>query len=383
MTGFFYRQPVPIDFGFGKRQQLTEILKQMHLKRGLLISAPSMVRSGIAQELVEQSEGRLVAIFSDVQPNPTVASTDACAGALRGNHCSFAVALGGGSIMDCAKVACFTAQMPYSSADYLSKKRSITKPGIPLIAMPTTSGTASEVTNASVLTDTERNIKSLIASNFIYPVYALVDPQLTLTCPPQVTAASGLDVIAHSLEAYYGKKHQPITDLAAERAATLAFQFLLKAYHDPGNKEAREGMSEASVTAGLAFGNTQTAAAHACSYPLTQDYGIPHGEACALTLPSFWRINSEQGPEAERLNAFSRRLGFKHALDLADRIDFMKQEMGMRTSLEEVGVKSDADLEKLVANSFAPNMKNNPVEMTENSLKAMYQTLKKDPQYKA
>ncbi|RYL92500.1 iron-containing alcohol dehydrogenase family protein [Sporolactobacillus sp. THM7-4] len=376
MDHFYYRQPVPIDFGIGKRDKLPEILERMNLKRGILISAPSMVRSGIAHDIVKQSDGRIVAVFSDIQPNPTVINTDDCAKAIRVNQCEFAVALGGGSIMDCAKAACFVAGTPYSAAAFLAKERPITKPGIPLIAMPTTSGTASEVTTASVLTDTERGVKALIASDYFYPVYALIDPELTISCPPQVTAASGLDVLAHSLEAYYGKKHQPLTDMAAERAASLVFKYLLTAYHEPENREARSKMSEASVTAGLAFNLTQTAAAHACSYPLTQDYGIPHGEACAFTLPSFWRINSSVGPESERLNAFSRRLGFVDADDLADRIDLMKQEMGLRTTLEEAGVLTEDELDDLVSHCFAPNIRNNPAEMTKEGLKKIFVQLR-------
>lgn len=375
MEAFFYKQPVPIDFGAGKLEKLPQILKQFDMKRGILISAPSMVRQGIAQDVVKQSEGRIVAVFSDIQPNPTVANTDACADSIREHQCEFAVALGGGSIMDCAKVACFVAGTAYKTADFFFKKRPISQPGIPLIAVPTTSGTASEVTTVSVLTDTDKGIKAPLSSDFFYPVYALVDPELTVSCPPHVTASSGLDVLAHSLEAYYGKKHQPFTDMSAERAATLVFQNLLTAFHEPENKEARANMSLASVTAGTAFNLTQTAAAHACSYPLTQDHHIPHGEACAFTLPSFWRLNSESGPESERLNAFSRRLGFKDSEDLACRIDEMKKEMGMRTTLDEIGVKTESELDKLVANSFSPNMSNNPVTMTAESLKKVYAKL--------
>jgi len=376
MENFFYVQPVPIDFGVGKLNTLPDILKGSNLKNGILISAPSMVRNGIAQKIIDQSEGRITTLFSDIQPNPTVHNTDACADMIREHQCEFAIALGGGSIIDCAKVACFVAKTPYPTADFFSRKRSINKPGIPMIAIPTTSGTASEITTVSVLTDTENDIKAPIGSDYFYPMYALVDPELTVTCPPAVTATSGIDVLAHSLEAYYGKKHQPLTDLAAERAASLVFEYLLTAYHEPDNLEARAKMSEASVTAGMAFNLTQTAAAHACSYPLTQDFDIPHGEACAFTLPSFWKLNSQSGPEAERLHAFSQRLGFKDAEELADRIDEMKREMGLRTTLEEVGVKTEDDLNHLVANSFAPNMTNNPVTITKESLKTLYSGLK-------
>ncbi|AEP00165.1 iron-containing alcohol dehydrogenase family protein [Weizmannia coagulans] len=375
MEDFFYKQPVPIDFGAGKIRKLPEIIKQTGGKKGILISAPSMLRQGIAQDIMKEAGGALTAVFSSIQQNPTVKNTDDCARMLREEGADFAVAIGGGSVLDCAKAAACIAQTPYSASAFLAKAQTLVQPGIPLIAIPTTSGTASEVTNVSVLTDTKKGIKALISSDFLYPAYALVDPELTLSCPKHVTASSGLDVLAHSLEAYYGKKHQPYTDMAAERAAALVFEYLLPAYHEPGNLQARAKMSEASVTAGLAFNMTQTAAAHACSYPLTQEFGIAHGEACAFTLPSFWRLNSVEGPESGRLEAFSRCLGFKDADALAGRIDEMKKEMGLITTLEEAGIETEADLDRLVAASFAPNMQNSPVNITKDKLKVMYSRL--------
>ncbi|WP_102692311.1 iron-containing alcohol dehydrogenase family protein [Rummeliibacillus pycnus] len=374
MENFYYEQPVPIDFGVGKIKELPSILEKFKAQNILLISAPSMVRNGMAQKIMDAAKGKIKAIFSDIQPNPTVQNTDQCVKVLREHNCDFAVALGGGSILDCAKVACFVASTTNMTEVYFTKQQLISQKGIPFIAIPTTSGTASEITNVSVLTDTVHDIKAPLASDFLYPIYALIDPTLTVSCPQKVTASSGLDVIAHSLEAFYGKKHQPYTDMAAEYAAKLAFENLLIAYHEPDNLEARTKMSLASVTAGMAFNLTQTAAAHACSYPLTQNFGVPHGEACALTLPIFWILNST-GPEGKRLEEFSRRLGFEDAKDLANRIDEMKKEMRMRMTIEEAGVTTSEDLELLVANSFAPNMKNNPVEITPDLLEKLYKSI--------
>lgn len=374
MENFYYEQPVPIDFGVGKIKELPSILEKFKAQNILLISAPSMVRNGMAQKIMDAAKGKIKAIFSDIQPNPTVQNTDQCVKVLREHNCDFAVALGGGSILDCAKVACFVASTTNMTEVYFTKQQPISQKGIPFIAIPTTSGTASEITNVSVLTDTVHDIKAPLASDFLYPIYALIDPTLTVSCPQKVTASSGLDVIAHSLEAFYGKKHQPYTDMAAEYAAKLAFENLLIAYHEPDNLEARTKMSLASVTAGMAFNLTQTAAAHACSYPLTQNFGVPHGEACALTLPIFWILNST-GPEGKRLEEFSRRLGFEDAKDLANRIDEMKKEMRMRMTIEEAGVTTSEDLELLVANSFAPNMKNNPVEITPDLLEKLYKSI--------
>ena len=325
------------------------------------------------------SNGRLKEIFSDIQPNPTLKNTDDCAAILRSKHYDFAVAIGGGSILDCAKVACFIAKTDDPTSVYFYKEKIVDKPGVPLIAIPTTSGTASEITSASVLTDTEKGVKAPLNYKYFYPVYALVDPELTYSCPSHVTAASGIDVLAHSLEAFYGKKHQPYTDMAAEKAAKLVFENLLTAYKEPENIEARTNMSLASVTAGLAFNLTQAAAAHACSYPLTHDFGIPHGEACAFTLAAFWRLNSQsEDPDvSNRLQLFSKRCGFEDADALADFIDDMKQEMGLRMTLDDANVNSEQSLDRLVASSFAPNMQNNPVEMTPESLKLFYQSLTK------
>ncbi|KGR92261.1 alcohol dehydrogenase [Ureibacillus massiliensis 4400831 = CIP 108448 = CCUG 49529] len=379
MEGFYYEQPVPIDFGIGKLKKLPEIIDQFGFEKGLLISTPSMVKNGVAAQIVAASNGKLQEIFSDIQPNPTLKNTDDCADILRSNKYDFAVAIGGGSILDCAKVACFVANTEDSTSIYFYKKKTIDHSGIPLIAIPTTSGTASEITAVSVLTDTDKGIKAPLGSKYLYAKYAIIDPELTYSCPPHVTATSGIDVLAHSLEAFYGKKHQPYTDMAAEKAAKLVFENLLTAYKDPNNIEARVNMSLASVTAGFAFNLTQTAAAHACSYPLTQDFGITHGEACAFTLAAFWRLNSQSDDPyvSTRLQDFSKRCGFEDGNVLADFIDFMKKEMDLCMTLEDAGVTSEELLDNLVANSFAPNMQNNPIEMTPSSLKVFYQSLSK------
>lgn len=377
MINFYYEQPVAIDFGVGKINRLPEIIEQFGYQKGLLISTPSMVKNGIAEKILKAANGKLVDVFSDIQPNPTLKNTNDCAETLRNYNCDFAVALGGGSVLDCAKVACFIAKTNEPTSVYFYKEKTVDRQGIPMIAVPTTSGTASEITTVSVLTDTDKGIKAPINSKNFYPHYALIDPELTYSCPPTVTASSGIDVLAHSLEAFYGKKHQPYTDMAAEKAAKLVFENLLTTYKEPHNVEARINMSLASVTAGMAFNLTQTAAAHACSYPLTQDFGIPHGEACAVTLAAFWRFNYENGsPDVkERIHRFSQSCGFKDAEDLASYIDYMKKEMGLRMALEDVGVTSDVLLDELVSNSFAPNMYNNPVEITPESLKEIYKSL--------
>lgn len=206
-------------------------------------------------------------------------------------------------------------------------------------------------------------------------MYALIDPLLTMSCNKKVTASSGIDVLAHSLEALYSKYHQPFTDLFAKHAASLIFRYLQIVYDEPDHVEARTKMAEASVAAGMAFNITQTAAAHACSYPLTELLGIPHGEACAFTLPHFWVLNAQDEVKGTRLQDISRELGFRDAAHLAERVEELKQHLELRMTLHEIGVNTDEQLQQIVEASFAPNIHNNPVSLTKESLYAFYKSI--------
>ena len=151
----------------------------------------------------------------------------------------------------------------------------------------------------------------------------LIDPTLTLSVPPKVTASTGMDVLPHALEGFWSKNHLPICDALALHAADLVLRFLPQAYHHGEDIVAREKMCEAAVIAGLAFSLPKTAASHACSFPLTSIYGLPHGEACAFTLGALCRINSKA--ENGRLNIFAKKLGLTDAEELAIQIDMLKK----------------------------------------------------------
>ena len=369
MTIFHFTQRVPITFGVDALKQLPQLIEQLGGTRGLLISSRSIEKAGVAEEIIANSGGKLLGVFSDIQPNPTVVNCDDCVQLLRNNECDFVVAIGGGSVLDCAKFARFVATVEGTTADYLHGHLAITTKGLPLIAIPTTSGSASEVSGVSVLTDETENVKKAIGHPLLYPELALVDPKLTVSCPATVTAISGIDVLAHALESFYNVNHQPFTDLFAEHAARLVFKYLLIAFNEPTNLEARTAMAEASVAAGLAFNITGTAAAHACSYPLTQIYGVPHGEACAMTLAAFWRLNATVDP---RLESLSQRLGFKNALEMASKIDELKRDLGLRMTLADAGITEEEQLKLLIDESFAPNIAFNPVKMTPENLRKLY-----------
>lgn len=319
-----YLQPVKIHFGKGRVKEIKEIARELGCKRGLLVAGPFFFKSGLAEKVIKESEGMIVASFGDVSPNPDVAEVDACAEVIRQKNIGFVVALGGGSPMDCAKAAASVALTPDSIRKYHGTGVAMPEKHLPLIAVPTTAGT-------------------------------------------------GIDVLSHAIEGYWSKGHQPICDVLAMHAAELVFKYVYRAYRKPDDEEAREKMCEASLIAGLAFTLPKTTSSHACSFPLTNIYHIPHGEACGLTLDYFIRINAK-GEGGERVEEFARRIGFKDAEEMADAVLELKKKMGLRCDLKDLELDDD-QIAELVRISRHPNLYNNPVEITDEMLDEMYRYL--------
>ena len=367
--------PVKIYFGTDKIKELPKIIEEYGFKRGVLVCSNTLKKNGVADDIIKNSKGRLVATFSDIRPNPTTDNVNACVKVLRENNADFAVALGGGSPMDCCKAACAIANGDDIIESYHTGGKPINKDEvIPMIAVATTSGTGSEITNISVLTDLQKNVKSTMNDPLMYPKAAIVDPRLTLSVPPKVTASTGLDVLAHALESVWSVLHQPICESCSVHATKLVFEWLYKAYLEPDNLLAREKMAEASIVAGVAFSNPRTAGSHACSFPLTNLYGVPHGEACAMTLDFFTRFNAEA--ENGRLNKFARDCGFADAYDLADAITNLKKQMGMAMTLTEIGVETSEEIETLTKMSMTPLMERNIIPLSYDDIKNMYISMK-------
>lgn len=369
--------PVRIVFGSGKRKELEKYIDMIGGKNGVLVCSKSFAKNGTAQSFIEHSGGRIKAVFSDIRPNPTTKNVDDCAALLREIKADFAVALGGGSPMDCCKAACAIAKGNDVIASYHTGGKPVTAAeAIPMIAFPTTSGTASEVTNIAVLTDTDKNLKAPMNDPAMYPKIAVIDPELTLSVPPRVTASTGLDVLSHAIESYWSTLNQPICSACSVYSAKLVFKYLERAYNDPNDLEAREKMAAASITAGVAFSHPRTTGSHACSFPLTNLYGVPHGEACAFTLDYFIKFNAENADESGRIAAFAKQCGFESASAMADEITAMKKRMGMRSRLCEIGCTTDGQIEELTKASMSMLMTRNPIPLTEKNILEMYNALR-------
>lgn len=372
-----FNLPVKLVFGSGKRNDLAKYIDEIGGSRGVLVCGNSFCKNGVADEFLRLGGGKIVEIFSDIRPNPTTDNVNDCVRLMREVDADFAVALGGGSPMDCCKAACAIARGDDNIEPYHSLGKPISaKEAIPMIAVTTTSGTASEVTNISVLTDINKNLKQPMNDPAMYPKIAVIDPELTLTVPPQVTASTGLDVLSHAIESYWSTLNQPICSACSIYAARLVFEWLEKAYTEPENLTAREKMAEASIVAGVAFSHPRTTGSHACSFPLTNIYGIPHGEACAFTLDYFVKFNAKHADSDGRLDALAKDCGFDSAYEMADEISVMKKRMGMRSRLSEIGCTSDEQIAELTKKSMSMLMKRNPIELSESDIGEMYNKLK-------
>ena len=360
---FIYSQPVKIWFGAGKLAALQEVLKELNVTRCVLVCDPFLRERA---EALARENPTLCAVFSEVEPNPQLSGAARVAELVRAHAADGVIGMGGGSTLDTAKFAAAIARDGGAAEDYFRGNLPFPARHIPVLTVPTTAGTGSEVTQVSVMSHGKE--KKTINNPAFMPAAAIVDPELTLSVPPRTTMNTGLDALAHALEGYWSKNHQPISDLMAREAVRLVLENLEAAWRDGSDRQARENMSLAALLGGLSFALPKTAGSHACSYPLSEDYGLPHGEACAFTLDSFVRINAD-----ERLEALCRAAGLSGAGELTERIARLKRLGGLRTRLSDLG---EVDLDKLAHDSAVhPLMRNNPVEMDEAALRRMFAAL--------
>jgi alcohol dehydrogenase class IV len=269
------------------------------------------------------------------------------------------VAIGGGSVLDTAKAAAVIATNGGNVEGHLRRTKNIEHPGIPLIAIPTTSGSGSEVTPYASITDAQENRKISLSHDYLFPRIALLDPSLTLTLSPRQTAISGMDALSHAIEGYWSKRATPATDALALGASRLMLDQLARLQNSPKDLEARRLAMEGSMLAGLTISNAQTTAVHAISYPITVFYGVPHGLACSLLLPAMIRFNSGAiAPDKER--RLLENLGVDSMVHMAESVERLQSQLELPSRLAEVGIGT-GEISNIVENGYRPDrMANNP-----------------------
>ena len=340
MVQFSYCMPSRIVLGKGST---ADIGKYAVGKNVLIICDPFLYQCGVAEKIGGHLTGCQVAYFHDIAPNPSCESVDAATAMARAMGAETVVGIGGGSSMDVSKIVSCLTREEGSIYDYYSGgTRKLSKRTTRLICIPTTAGTGSEVTNVGVFTNLKTHIKLPFVSDEFWPDVALLDPELTYTLPPAVTASTGMDAFCHAIEAYWNKESQPICDAIAVEAMKLILANVKAAYDDGKNETSRENMQLASLMAGVAFSQTRTTGIHALSFPLTAEFGASHGTACSISLPAFIRLVGESA--GEKMERLCRALGYDSTSVLADAVEALMVSMEMPTRLSQIGVKeSDLD----------------------------------------
>ncbi len=293
MKTFNFSIPQNITVGCGTLSMLPDIAKKMNAGHALIISDPFLAQMG----LVGKAEGYMAEAgiatdsFTDVEANPSVETVMAAKAAFDACQADFIVALGGGSPMDVAKAVAIVAKYGGSPVDYEGGHK-VPGPVVPMIAIPTTAGTGSEVTAFSVITDHSRNYKLTIFSYEILPTYAILDPELLTTAPASVAASCGVDAFIHAEEAYISRDASPFSDAMAEKAMELIGGNIRRYVACRADVEAAEAMMVGSLFAGIAFSFARLGNVHAMSHPVSAYFGVAHGVANAVLLPVIAEYNA-------------------------------------------------------------------------------------------
>jgi alcohol dehydrogenase class IV len=287
-----FRLPTVTHFGWGAVEKLGPEAARLG-KRALLVTGRSAMKAtGVGERVTKllADAGVSVVPFTGIESDPRSATVDRGGAVARAEGCDLVVGLGGGSPMDAARAIAAMAVLEGSILDYL-RGEPIDRPGLPLINIATTSGTASEITPFSVILDEERALKFGIKSIHWFAKVAITDPELTVSMPPALTAATGLDALTHAIESYISTGATPPSEGLAMRAVKLIGAHLPAAYADGSSRPAREAMAMGSMLAGMAFANSGLGFVHGLVHPLGARHGVSHGSACGRLLPYVMRFN--------------------------------------------------------------------------------------------
>ncbi len=353
--------PSTIIFGAGAAGTVGEKAKEFGKDKALVITDKGVVGAGLLEKILTPLEqaGVKAHIFDQIEPNPRDYTVVKAYEFGKKKDCELIIGLGGGSPIDAAKSVGALMTNPGPIQDYL-RGAALKNPPPPLIAIPTTSGTGSEVTQFSVVTDTERSFKAGIASPFLLPKVAIVDPFLMESMPPFLAAATGMDALTHAVETFVSVNSQPFSDALALHAIRLIGRYLRPSVANGANQEARSEMAIASTLAGAAFSNAGVGLVHAMAHPLGGRFDVSHGVANAILLPLVMRFNLIA--RLEKFGQVAQALGEKveglSAVDAGEKaveaISRLSADIGIPGRLSEVKVKEEG-IPQLAADTM--NMK--------------------------
>lgn len=374
--------PSTIITGACASEKAGEQAKRLGATNALIVTDPGIVKIGYADQIAKNlhNSGITTSIFSDVTPDPTLQNVTDGLNQYHTGNCDMIVSIGGGSAIDCGKGIAMKLTNNGKFADYMGVDK-IPIPGAPLIAIPTTAGTGSEVSKVTVITDTERNVKMMLSSVSLLPSAALVDPLLSLTTPPHLTAAVGVDALTHAIEAYISKRAQPMTDTLALKAIELISGSLRQAWADGENILARTDMMLGASIAGMAFSNSSVALVHGMSRPIGAYFHIHHGLSNAVLLLDVMEFSITGAPQrfadiaiamGERIDGLSQMKQADAAIHAVERL---VQDIQM-PRLGEIGIDKiefEKVIDQMAADAIASGSPaNNPRRASQESIVELY-----------
>lgn len=371
-------------FGPGARKELPGVVARLGFKKALVVTDKGLIKFGVAKQVTDVMDEAGIAyeIFSDVKPNPTVTNVKDGIEACKKAEADFIVAIGGGSAMDTAKGIGIVVRNPeFSDIVSLEGVADTKNKSLPIIALPTTAGTAAETTINYVIIDETRQAKMVCVDPNDIPCVAIIDAELMYSLPKSLTAATGMDAMTHAIEGLITKAAWELSDMFEIKAIEMIYRYLPIAVDEPTNPVGRDGMAVAQYVAGMAFSNVGLGVDHGMAHPLSALHDIPHGVACAMLLPTVMRFNAPTAKAkyvdiAKACGVYKDGMTVDEAADAAcEAIADLSRRVGIPEHLTELGVTEkdiDALADQAIVDVCTPG---NPREVTRDDIVALYKQI--------
>lgn len=371
-------------FGPGARKELPGVVARLGFKKALVVTDKGLIKFGVAKQVTDVMDEAGIAyeIFSEVKPNPTVTNVKDGIEACKKAEADFIVAIGGGSAMDTAKGIGIVVRNPeFSDIVSLEGVADTKNKSLPIIALPTTAGTAAETTINYVIIDETRQAKMVCVDPNDIPCVAIIDAELMYSLPKSLTAATGMDAMTHAIEGLITKAAWELSDMFEIKAIEMIYKYLPIAVDEPTNPVGRDGMAVAQYVAGMAFSNVGLGVDHGMAHPLSALHDIPHGVACAMLLPTVMRFNAPAAKAkyvdiAKACGVYKDGMTVDEAADAAcEAIANLSRRVGIPEHLTELGITEkdiDALADQAIADVCTPG---NPREVTRDDIVALYKQI--------
>ena len=371
-------------FGPGARKELPGVVARLGFKKALVVTDKGLIKFGVAKQVTDVMDEAGIAyeIFSEVKPNPTVTNVKEGIEACKKAKADFIVAIGGGSAMDTAKGIGIVVRNPeFSDIVSLEGVADTKNKSLPIIALPTTAGTAAETTINYVIIDETRQAKMVCVDPNDIPCVAIIDAELMYSLPKSLTAATGMDAMTHAIEGLITKAAWELSDMFEIKAIEMIYKYLPIAVEEPTNPVGRDGMAVAQYVAGMAFSNVGLGVDHGMAHPLSALHDIPHGVACAMLLPTVMRFNAPAAKAkyvdiAKACGVYKDGMTVDEAADAAcEAIAALSRRVGIPEHLTDLGITEkdiDALADQAIVDVCTPG---NPREVTRDDIVALYKQI--------